>query len=221
MRLPPLYPLVDVDVCRVRGLDPLHVLAAFLEGGARLIQLRDKQPSSGARLALADAAVAMTRAAGDHLIVNDRADVALMCGADGVHVGQDDLRVEEVRRLVGSGVLVGVSTHDSGQLAAAVATSADYIAVGPIYGTTTKDTGYTARGLDLVREAASTLGLADARSGQAARPVVAIGGITLDNAAAVLAAGAASVAVISDLLTGGDPAARVRAFLDCLRERRV
>ena len=218
MRLPPLYPLVDVDACRARGLDPLTVLAACLDGGARFVQLRDKRPQSGARLALADAAVALTRAAGGHLVVNDRADLALMCGADGVHVGQDDLPVEDVRRLVGPAMIVGVSTHDERQLAAAAATSADYIAVGPIYGTATKDTGYQARGLDLVREA--SLRLADARSGQA-RPVVAIGGITLERAPEVLAAGATSVAVISDLLTAGDPAARVRAFLGGLSERRV
>jgi len=208
--IPPLYPLVDVDLCRVRGLDPLTVLAAFLEGGARFIQLRDKDASSGARLRLADAAVALTRAAGARLIVNDRADLARMAGADGVHVGQDDLPVDAVRRLAGADAIVGVSTHDSSQLAAAARTSADYLAVGPVYGTATKDTGYSARGLDLVREAART-----------GKPVVAIGGITIERAAEVMAAGAASLAVISDLLTGGDPAARVRAFLDCLSERRI
>ena len=210
MRLPPLYPLVDVEFCRARGDDPLGVLAAFLDGGARVIQLRDKHASSGVRLALADAAVALTRAAGARLIVNDRADLARLCGADGVHVGQDDLSVEDVRRIGGPSMIVGVSTHDERQLAEAARSSADYIAVGPIFGTATKDTGYPARGLDLVRQAA--------RSG---RPVVAIGGITLARAPEVMAAGAASVAVISDLLTGGTPAARVRAFLDCLSGRRV
>jgi len=210
LRLPPLYPLVDVEVCRARGHDPLRVLAAFLDGGARVIQLRDKDPSSGARLGLADAAVALTHAAGARLIVNDRADLARMCGADGVHVGQDDLSVEDVRRITGTGLIVGVSTHDAAQLAAAAATTADYVAVGPIYGTATKDTGYTARGLDLVRHG-RRLG----------KPLVAIGGITLERAPEVIAAGAASVAVISDLLAGGDPAARVRAFLDSLSHRRV
>jgi thiamine-phosphate pyrophosphorylase len=211
LRLPPINPLVDVDLCRARGLDPLAVLAAFLEGGATFIQLRDKRLSSGARLGLADAAVAVTRAAGARLIVNDRADLARLSGADGVHVGQDDLPVNEVRRLVGPDAIVGVSTHDRAQIAAAIRTSASYIAVGPIYGTASKDTGYTARGLDLVRHAA----------GASALPVVAIGGITLERAPEVLAAGAASVAVVSDLLTGGDPAARTRAFLHCLSDRRV
>jgi len=209
--LPPIYPLVDVDLCRARGLDPLAVLAALLDGGATFLQLRDKHPSTGARLTLADAAVALARGAGARLIVNDRADVARLSGADGVHVGQDDLPVEDARRIVGADAIVGVSTHDRAQIAAAIRTSADYLAVGPIYGTASKDTGYSPRGLDLVRHA----------SHASARPVVAIGGITLERAPEVVAAGAASVAVISDLLTGGDPAARARAFLDCLSDRRV
>lgn len=209
--LPRLYPLVDVDLCRARGLDPLAVLAAVLDGGARFIQLRDKDPSSGARLRLADAAVGMTKPAGARLIVNDRPDLARMCGAAGVHVGQDDLEVEEARRICGPDAIVGVSTHDPGQVAAAARTSADYVAVGPIYDTRTKDTGYGERGLDLVRQAAAVAG----------KPVVAIGGITLERAPEVIDAGAAAVAVIADLLTGGDPAARVRAFLGRLSERRV
>ena len=187
------------------------MLAAFLDGGATFIQLRDKQPSSGARLALADAAVAQAHRAGAQLIVNDRADIARLSGADGVHVGQDDLPVEDARRIVGPEAIVGISTHDAAQIAAAVRTSATYIAVGPVYGTLSKDTGYSARGLDLVRQAAAAAG----------RPVVAIGGITLERAPEVVAAGAASVAVISDLLTGGDPAARTRSFLDRLSARRV
>jgi thiamine-phosphate pyrophosphorylase len=209
--LPRLYPIVDVELCRARGLDPLGLLAAFLEGGARFIQLRDKDASSGARLARADAAVALTRAAGAMLVINDRPDLARMCDAGGVHVGQEDLPVADARRVAGRGMVIGVSTHDEAQLTAAIATPADYIAVGPIYGTATKDTGYTARGLDLVRRASTTAG----------RPVVAIGGITLARAPAVIDAGASSVAVIADLLTGGDPAARVRAFLEGLSDRRV
>jgi thiamine-phosphate pyrophosphorylase len=203
IRLQPVYPIVDVDICRLRGLDPLTVLDAFLEGGARFIQLRDKTTRTGALVTLADAAVSRARAAGAQLIVNDRADVARVSGADGVHVGQNDLAVEDVRRILGPDSIVGLSTHDQAQIDRAVATSATYLAVGPIYSTQTKDTGYAARGLDLVRHAAS-------RAGE--RPVVAIGGITLERAPEVIAAGAASVAVISDLLTG-DPRERIRVFL--------
>lgn len=203
LRLQPLTPIVDVDLCRLKGLEPLALLDAFLAGGARFVQLRDKTARTGPLVALADAAVGRARDAGAQLIVNDRADVAQISGADGVHVGQDDLPVEDVRRIVGLQAIVGVSTHDQDQVDRALETSATYIAVGPIYGTRTKDTGYSARGLDLVRYAVS-------RAGD--RPIVAIGGITLERAPEPLSAGAASVAVISDLLTG-DPRERVRAFL--------
>ena len=202
-RLQPLYPIVDVDVCGLRGLEPLAVLEAFLAGGARFVQLRDKRTRTGPLVELAAAATALAHASGAAIIVNDRADVARLAGADGVHVGQDDLPVGDVRRVLGPDAIVGLSTHDEAQIDLAIGTSATYIAVGPIYGTSTKDTGYSARGLDLVRYAVS-------RAGE--RPVVAIGGITFERAAEVLAAGASSVAVISDLLTG-DPAERVRAFL--------
>src|SRR6185437_11945944 len=128
LRLPPLNPIVDVDLCRARGLDPLALLDAFLAGGADFIQLRDKRSPLGRRVALADAAVARAHDARARLIVNDRADVARLSGADGVHVGQDDLTVDQVRGLLGSGAIVGVSTHDEAQLDSAVAASASYIA---------------------------------------------------------------------------------------------
>lgn len=209
--LPRLYPILDADLCRARGLEPLVVLAAFLEGGATFLQLRDKTPSSAERLRLADAAVWQAHAAGARLIVNDRPDIAILAGADGVHVGQDDLAVDDVRRLVGAGAIVGLSTHDEGQIEAAARSSATYIAVGPIYGTATKDTGYSARGLDLVRYAAKF-----------GRPVVAIGGITLERAPEAIAAGAASVAMISALVTEAGRAGRVRAVLERLSSiRRV
>jgi len=212
IRLPRLYPIVDVDLCRLRALDPLALLDAFLSGGARFIQLRDKTSRTGPLTALADAAVARAHAAGAQLIVNDRADVARLSGADGVHVGQDDLSVEDVRRIVGPDAIVGLSTHDPAQIDAAYATGATYIAVGPIFVTATKNTGYSARGLDLLRAATAP------KTGTVPvfrLPVVAIGGITLERAPEVLRAGAASVAVISDLLTA-DPAQRVRAFARAL-----
>ena len=206
--LPRLYPILDVELCRSRGLEPLTVLDGFLAGGTSLLQLRDKSPSTGERLALAEVVVARVHAAGARLIVNDRPDIARLSGADGVHVGQEDLTVEEVRLVLGAWAIVGISTHDEAQIEAAARTSASYVAVGPVYGTSTKDTGYSARGLALVRRAAVAL---RGGGGQAARPVVAIGGITLDRAPEVLAAGAASVAVIADLLRD-DPAAMVRSF---------
>jgi thiamine-phosphate pyrophosphorylase len=197
----PLYAIVDTSLCTARGLDPRDLADAFLRGGARLIQLRDKAGSSAERVALADDLVRRVRATGGKIVINDRADVARLCGADGVHLGQDDLTVDDARAVVGPDAIAGISTHDETQIAAAARTSASYIAIGPIYGTSTKDTGYSARGLDLVRIARAT-----------GKPVVAIGGITLDCARDVIAAGASSVAVISDLLIG-DPEERVRRFI--------
>jgi thiamine-phosphate pyrophosphorylase len=140
--------------------------------------------------------------------VNDRADLARMSGAAGVHVGQDDLAPGEARALVGEGAIVGCSTHTRAQVEAALPLPVDYIAVGPVFGTRTKETGYEPVGLALVSEAARLAG---------ARPVVAIGGITLETAPSVIASGAGAVAVIGDLLAGRDPAARVTAYLRAMR----
>jgi thiamine-phosphate pyrophosphorylase len=175
-----------------------------VRGGAKLLQIRAKDDSSAALLALVERAVTATRGHGARLIVNDRADLARLAEADGVHVGQTDLPVESVRSIVGSDKIVGLSTHDRAQVDAALASAATYIAVGPIFATATKDTGYAARGLDLVGYAAGR-----------GKPVVAIGGITLERAPAVIAAGASAVAVITDILVD-DPESRVRAYLERL-----
>jgi thiamine-phosphate pyrophosphorylase len=198
---PALYPIIDPDVCRARGIDPLALARACLVGGARLLQLRCKGTPGGAFLRLAEELVPVARALGADLIINDRADIGRMSGAAGVHVGQEDLSVDEVRAIAGPAAVVGLSTHDERQVDDALAGRATYVAVGPIFGTATKETGYAARGLDLVRYAA--------RRG---KPVVAIGGITLDRVERVVEAGASAVAVIGDLLTG-DPEGRAREFV--------
>jgi thiamine-phosphate pyrophosphorylase len=195
------YPIIDDDICRSRALSPRAIAAACFRGGARVLQLRVKSGGSARFLELAGEIVEAARPFGAAVIVNDRADVARLAGAAGVHVGQEDLPPGEVRGMVGNGV-IGLSTHDLEQVDAGLASEADYVAVGPIFGTATKDTGYEARGLDLLRRAAHR-----------GKPIVAIGGITLERAASVIAAGAASVAVIADVLTGGDPEARTREYL--------
>ena len=187
------------------GLDVCAVARTFLEGGARLLQLRAKHAASGLMLEWAEAIVRLARPYGAQVIVNDRADVARLAGADGVHLGQDDLSPRAARTLLGHEAIIGLSTHDEAQVTSAAREPLTYIAVGPVFGTTTKETGYGPVGLELVRQAAAT-----------AAPVVAIGGITLANAASVLDAGARSVAVISDLLVTGDPASRVREWVDVL-----
>ena len=183
--------------------------AACLDGGATFLQLRAKQRSSAWLLDTAEHLVTLGQRYGAQVIVNDRADVALLAGAAGVHVGQEDLAPAAVRRLLGGGRIIGFSTHSAEQLDHAVQQPITYVAVGPIFGTASKDTGYHAVGLRLVEEAA-------ARARPRGLDVVAIGGITLDRAADVIRAGATSVAIISDLLSTGDPRARVAQYLDKL-----
>ena len=152
--------------------------------------------------------IAYARPVGALVIVNDRADLARLCGADGVHVGQEDLEPSAVRHIIGASALLGLSTHSAEQVRAACVEPVDYIAVGPVFGTATKDTGYRSVGLALVADAAAIV-----RANGSAAPIVAIGGITLARARSVLDAGAACVAVISDLLSTGDPEARVREYV--------
>ena len=197
-----LYPIIDTAVCTKWDRDPLDVGKAFLQAGVRLVQLRAKDEGDGTFLALAESLVRAAHASGARIIVNDRADIARLAGADGVHVGQDDIPVEHVRSILGPSAIVGLSTHDRAQIDAALAGAATYVAVGPVFATGTKDTGYDPRGLELVRYAAGR-----------GKPVAAIGGITLERAPDVLAAGASYLAVISDLLRTGDPAGRVRDYL--------
>ena len=149
----------------------------------------------------------LARTGDARVIVNDRVDLARLSKAAGVHLGQEDLPPADARLLLGDAAIIGVSTHSLTQIDPALKEPAWYTAVGPIFGTRTKETGYPAAGLPLVTAAAS-------RSGN--RPVVAIGGITLETAPAVRAAGATTVAVIGDLLTGGHPDVRVRAYLRAL-----
>jgi thiamine-phosphate pyrophosphorylase len=205
------YPIIDTQVCGTLGLDPREVAAACFRGGARLLQLRVKSGPSMAFVALADDVVTAGKQHGAMVIVNDRADIAKLSAADGVHVGQDDLDPASVRRILGGAAIVGVSTHSPDQVRAASALAVDYIAVGPIFGTSTKETGYRDVGTTFVSEAARILEHAGCM-----KPIVAIGGITLERAPAVIRAGAAAVAVISDLLATGNPEARVKEYLRAL-----
>lgn len=207
MTFSPLYPIVDVDLARRRGLDAVALGEAFLDGGASWLQLRAKSVESGELLELAARLAAAAVRRGAALVVNDRADVARMARAAGVHVGQDDLPPVAVRRVVGEAALVGLSTHDAAQVDAALTEPISYLAVGPIYDTASKEASGPSVGLALVEYAARHAG---------ALPVVAIGGITLERAPEVIGAGASAVAVIADLHVAGNPAGRVRTFLEVL-----
>ena len=204
---PPLYAIVDAGLAARHGWTVPDLAAAYLDGGARFLQLRAPGVGSGVLEGWCDAVVARASGYGAAIVVNDRADIARVCGAAGVHLGQDDLPVRDARHVVGEHAIVGLSTHTADQLGDALAGPVTYVAVGPVYATSTKDTGYRPVGLPPVRHAVAS---ADAI------PVVAIGGITLERAPEVLEAGAASVAVIGDLLAGEAPVARVRAYVDRL-----
>ena len=197
--LPTVYPITDV---RLSGLSHAEQLAALHDGGATFVQLREKTLSPFDFFEQAKEAVASARTRGVRVIINDRADIALAVKADGVHVGQDDLPPESVRRMLGNEAIVGYSTHNVEQVRYALSLPIDYLAIGPIFPTTTKSDTEPVVGLEGIRAAARIAGTL---------PIVAIGGINEENAPAVIDAGATSVALISALLAGrGSIAVRTR-----------
>ena len=200
LRLPRLYAIVDpLDT----GHDPVALAAALLAGGARCLQLRWKPAAPRDVLDAARAIRPLAHDAGALFLVNDRPDLAVLAGADGVHLGQDDLPVAAARRVLGPGCIVGISTHDVAQARRAADAGADYVAVGPVYATTSKVNALTPRGPDLVRAARAVVPC----------PLVAIGGIDVTTAQDVIAAGADAVAMIGALVRAPDPAAAVRGVL--------
>ncbi|MFY9753170.1 MAG: thiamine phosphate synthase [Candidatus Acidiferrales bacterium] len=187
----------------------LALAESLASAGVRLIQLRAKRASSRALFEQSASLTALLAPLGVRFIVNDRADVAALVRAGGVHVGQDDLPVADARRLCPFGQWVGVSTHNLDQFRAAAASSADYIAVGPIFSTATKENPDPVVGLEFIRAARAL----------SQKPLVAIGGIKVESAGQVYAAGADSIAVIRDLAAAADPAARSREYLEIAARR--
>lgn len=202
--LPKLYPITDR---RLSGLSHAEQVARLCEGGARLVQLREKHLSPREFYIEAEEALKVARARGMKLIVNDRADIALALGADGVHLGQDDMPPEAARALLGEGAFIGCSTHSVEQAVAAARLPVDYVAIGPVFATSSKENPDPSVGLE---------GVARVRAAVGRLPLVAIGGITPENARPVLDAGADSVAVIGALLIHNDPARIARRTRDFL-----
>ncbi|HEV2835671.1 MAG TPA: thiamine phosphate synthase [Pyrinomonadaceae bacterium] len=186
-RLPRVYPITDVSIS---GLSHAEQIALLADGGATLVQLREKHAPPVQFYEQANAAMAVARERGVHIIINDRADIALAVGADGVHLGQDDLPPEAARRLLGGHAVIGYSTHSVSQALEATKLPVDYIAIGPIFQTSTKENPSPVVGLNGLRAVRDAIGKL---------PLVAIGGITPANAEEVIAAGADSVAMISGL----------------------
>jgi thiamine-phosphate pyrophosphorylase len=198
---PALYTILDATPAQ--PTDSLLSLAQRLAAtGVQLIQLRAKRITAHQFQEIATALIAAAPT-NVKIIINDRPDIASITQAAGVHVGQEDLPVEAARKLCPTPQWVGISTHNLEQLRAASNTSADYIAVGPIYPTTTKENPDPVVGLDLIRAARKLT----------RKPLVAIGGITINTAAEVFRAGADSVAIISDLVNATDPSQRAREYL--------
>jgi thiamine-phosphate pyrophosphorylase len=201
MPLPRLYAIADSSFG-----DPVRLADALFAGGARLIQVRNKK--AGARELLQQVERILRLAPADaQVIINDRVDVALVAGAAGVHVGQTDLPPVEARRVLGAERVVGFSTHNLAQAVGAGKLPVDYVAVGPVFPTTTKENPDPVIGLEGLAHICSALH----------KPVVAVGGIRLENAPDVLKAGAASIAVIRDLLDSSDVASRVRDWIELLK----
>ena len=207
-QLPRLYPILDEGLLELRGVALGRVAEDLMAAGAQLVQYRNKVGEPESVLRFAAVLWEVFAGTGCRLILNDRADLAVLAGFGGVHVGQGDLPPEDARRVVGVERWVGVSTHKDEQVRVADATSADYIAVGPVFATGTKVDAEPVIGLEGVRRARALT----------KKPIVAIGGITRANARSVIEAGADSVAVISALFVEGGTVEKVaRDFLEILR----
>jgi len=201
--LPRLYVILDAALITSPERD---CALSLVKAGVRLLQYRNKSASARQYLDSARKLGATLCPRDVSFFVNDRPDVALLAGARGVHVGQEDVDVEQARRVVGPDILVGVSTHNLEQFERAAASSADYIAVGPVYATSTKANPDRVVGVDLLRRVRVLT----------EKPIVAIGGINLERAAFVIEAGADSVAVISGILSAPDPGESARQFIKTL-----
>jgi thiamine-phosphate pyrophosphorylase len=198
-----VYPIADTEILARRGFEPAGFVEALLDGGARLVQFRHKSVYTRKSYEDLEAIAALCRGAGAQLIVNDRADFAAIFDA-GLHVGQDDLPPALARRVMGGGRMLGLSTHTEAQLRAAAGESVDYVALGPIFRTDSK------------RNADPEVGVQSLKAWRplVAKPLVAIGGITLKNVHEVLAAGADCVALIGALLPESNDLGQVKARME-------
>ena len=203
LALPALYVILDATLL---PSDPIEFVKRLMQAGARLFQYRNKAAPGRELLQAAQALNVTARQEGAGFLLNDRPDIARLAGASGVHVGQEDMDPVAARSIVGANAIVGVSTHNLQQFRNAADTDADYIAVGPIFETRSKANPDPVVGLELIREARRLTN----------KPIVAIGGITLERAAGVIRAGADSVAVISDILEARNPPSRVKQYLEIL-----
>lgn len=191
-RLPKIYPITDRAIT---GLSHSEQVRSMIAGGATLIQLREKQQTAGEWIDDAAEAVRIAKIAGVRILINDRVDLAMVVGADGVHLGQDDMPPDAASRILGDRAIIGYSTHTIDQVREAIKLPVDYVAFGPIFPTATKVDPDPVVGIEKLRAVRSEL---------IGRPLVAIGGINAGNVGSVLAAGADSAAMIGAILTPPD-----------------
>jgi len=203
LKLPRVYPILDTEQLDARGIALRVAAAAFLEGGAGILQIRHKAHWSRELFAAARDVAKLCRESGALPIINDRADMAALLDA-GLHVGQDDLSPRDARKVTGGEAVIGLSSHSAAQLAAAAGEPVDYVALGPIFATASKRQTDPAVGLQEIRLC----------RGLTEKPLVAIGGITLENVAGVWSAGADSVAVIGGLLPAETSARALRERME-------
>jgi thiamine-phosphate pyrophosphorylase len=199
LSIPRLYPITDA---RLTGLSHREQIERLAAGGATFIQLREKLAAPREFYESALEVMKVARRLGVQIIINDRVDIAMAVAADGVHLGQDDLPPERVRALVGQSRIIGFSTHNLKQALEADSTPVDYIAIGPVFQTSTKEKPDPVVGLEALGEIKHRI----------SKPLVAIGGIVLDRAQELIAAGADSLAIISDLYVTGDIAGRTLEY---------
>jgi thiamine-phosphate pyrophosphorylase len=185
------------------GHEPRTLAEIYLDSGVKVMQLRLKDAPSRDLLAAARSIAELCRTRGATFIMNDRVDIAILAGADGVHLGQDDLPLDAARRLVGSKMIIGISTHTIEQARAAEAGGADYIGFGPMYAGGLKEIA-KGRGLEMLRDVRAAVRI----------PIVAIGGITEARVPEILAAGADAAAIITDVVRAPDVSSKVRSILN-------
>ena len=203
MKLPRVYPILDTQALTSKGCDPETAARAWLDGGAGILQFRHKTQWTRPVSDQAERIASCCRERGAMFVVNDRADMAMLLGA-GLHVGQDDLPPADARRLLGAQAFLGYSTHNPGQLDTTASEPVDYVAFGPVFPTASKQKPDPVVGVDELRKCRA----------RCRRPLVAIGGITRDTAAAVFAAGVDSIAVIGDLLPDECTAANLQRRME-------
>jgi len=201
--LPKIYPITDTRLAKISHVAQVQRL---IEGGATIIQLRDKHASPKEFYEAAQKALKIARKRNVKIIINDRVDIALSLKADGVHLGQDDLPPEGARKILGDAAIIGFSTHNLEQAARAVKLPINYLAIGPVFTTRTKENPEMTVGLETVKRVREIIG---------DFPLVAIGGIRAENFREVLAAGADSLAIIGDLISDPDEISRkLKMLLD-------